>query len=82
VAGLTPPHNFRRTRHGPSPGWRTGCQTNCQHCLPISLVTRGAMSPLVAMSAPGTFRKWQAKPAMSAHRGRPDIDLDRAEVRQ
>jgi hypothetical protein len=34
------------------------------------------------MTVSGTFRKWQAKPAMSAHRGRPGIDLDRAEVRQ
>jgi hypothetical protein len=34
------------------------------------------------MSGHGTFRKWQAKPPMSAHRGRPDIDLDRAEFRR
>jgi hypothetical protein len=36
----------------------------------------------VRESVDGTFRKWQAKPPMSAHRGRPDIDLERAEIRQ
>jgi hypothetical protein len=38
--------------------------------------------PGAVVSVVGTFRKWQAKPAMSAHRGRPDIDLDPAEVRK